>query len=109
MNILKLYTKKNAVQFSTQELPKAEALLTGHDLSSDNDMQSLDNRNKDNNHAAQKPKRPVGDSDSDSSSSSDNSFSESDEAEELNRVQVKMPLELSLTDLANAIIQQNQK
>lgn len=81
--------------------------MSGRDLSSDNDMQSLDNRNKDTDHVSQKPKHPVADSDSDSSS--DNSFSESDEAEELNRVQVKMPLELSLTDLANAIIQQNQK
>lgn len=72
-------------------------------------MQSLDNNNKDAVNNKQKPKSSGSDSDSDSSSSSDNSFSESDEAEELNRVQIKMPLELSLSDLANAILQQNQK
>lgn len=71
-------------------------------------MQSLDNNNKDAVNNKQKPKLSGSDSDSDSSSS-DNSFSESDEAEELNRVQIKMPLELSLSDLANAILQQNQK
>lgn len=89
-------------------MPKAEALLSGRDLASDNDMQSLDNNKKDMENV--KPKTKPGTSDSESeTSSSDNSFSESDEAEELNRVQIKMPLELSLSDLANAIIQQNQK
>lgn len=89
-------------------MPKAEALLSGRDLASDNDMQSLDNNKKDTENTKQKTKNTNSDSDSDSSSS-DNSFSESDEAEELNRVQIKMPLELSLSDLANAILQQNQK
>lgn len=42
-------------------------------------------------------------------SDTDSSFSDSDESEELNRVQIKMPLELSLSDLANAILEQNQK
>lgn len=83
-------------------------MLSGRDGSSDNDLQSLDGRNKDNDHVVHKAKHPAGDTDSDSSSS-DSSFSESDEAEELNRVQIKMPLELSLSDLANAIITQNQK
>lgn len=92
-----------------QELPKAEALLSGRDLPSDNDMQSLDNNNKDAENIPSKSKVTGNADDSDSSSSSDNSFSESDEAEELNRVQIKMPLELSLSDLANAILQQNQK
>jgi len=70
-------------------------------------MQSLDNNKKDTENVKQKTKASASDSDSDSSS--DSSFSESDEAEELNRVQIKMPLELSLSDLANAILQQNQK
>lgn len=84
-------------------MPKAEPLLSGRDLSSENDMQSLDNNKKD---IKTKTKSSTSDSDSDSS---DSSFSESDEAEELNRVQIKMPLELSLSDLANTILQQNQK
>lgn len=98
--------------FRFQELPKAEALLSGRDLPSDNDMQSLDNNNNNKDAVNNKHKLKLSGSDSDSdssSSSSDNSFSESDEAEELNRVQIKMPLELSLSDLANAILQQNQK
>lgn len=88
-------------------MPKAEALLSGRDLSSENDMQSLDGNKKDGDNVKHKTKAASSDSDSDSSS--DNSFSESDEAEELNRVQIKMPLELSLSDLANTILQQNQK
>lgn len=87
-------------------MPKAEALLSGRDVSSENDMQSLDNNKKDSEHVKSKTKASASDSDSDSS---DSSFSESDEAEELNRVQIKMPLELSLSDLANTILQQNQK
>lgn len=87
-------------------MPKAEALLSGRDVSSEHDMQALDNNKKDSEHVKSKTKGSASDSDSDSS---DSSFSESDEAEELNRVQIKMPLELSLSDLANTILQQNQK
>lgn len=68
-------------------------------------MQSLENNGKDGN-TQQKAK--VGARDN-GAESSDSSFSESNEAEELNRVQIKMPLELSLSDIANAILQQNQK
>lgn len=84
-------------------MPKAEALLSGRDLSSENDIQSLENNKKDSNNAKQKKRVPASDTGVESSSA------DSDEAEELNRVQIKMPLELSLSDLANAILQQNQK
>lgn len=107
--MLILFFSPSFLPCHSQELPKAEALLSGRDLAADNDMQSLDNNKKDTENVKQKTKVAASDSDSDSSSSSDNSFSESDEAEELNRVQIKMPLELSLSDLANAILQQNQK
>lgn len=111
MQTLDSILEKELMLETLQELPKAEALLSGRDLSSDNDMQSLDGNKKDTENVKQKTKSATSsasDSESDSSSS-DNSFSESDEAEELNRVQIKMPLELSLSDLANAILQQNQK
>lgn len=90
--------------FVFQELPKAEALLSGRDVN-DDDMQSLDNKEKDAETVKQKEKS----SDNDSEPSTDNSFSESDEADEMNRVQIKVPLELSLSDIAHSILQQNQK
>lgn len=90
----------------SQELPKAEALLSGREMN-DNDMQSLDDNKKDVETVTTKSKGS--DSESDASASSDNSFSDDDESDELNRVQIKMPLELSLSDLANQILQQNQK
>lgn len=89
---------------ASQELPKAEALLSGRDVN-DDDMQSLDNKEKDAETVKQKEKSP----DNDSEPSTDNSFSESDEADEMNRVQIKVPLELSLSDIAHSILQQNQK
>lgn len=74
----------------------------------DNDMQSLDENKKDVEAVTTKSKG--GDSETDASASSDNSFSDDDESDELNRVQIKMPLiELSLSDLANKILQENQK
>lgn len=74
----------------------------------DNDMQSLDDNKKDVETVSTKSKG--GDSETDASASSDNSFSDDDESDELNRVQIKMPLiELSLSDLANKILQENQK
>lgn len=74
----------------------------------DNDMQSLDENKKDVETVTTKSKG--GDSETDASASSDNSFSDDDESDELNRVQIKMPLiELSLSDLANKILQENQK
>lgn len=74
----------------------------------DNDLQSLDENKKDVETVTTKSKG--GDSETDASASSDNSFSDDDESDELNRVQIKMPLiELSLSDLANKILQENQK
>lgn len=86
-----------------QELPKAEALLSVRDVTNDNDLQSMDKEP-----VTKKTIKPT-QTDSDSSSDSDSSFSDSDESEEMNRVQIKLPLELSLSDLANAILEQNQK
>lgn len=85
-----------------QELPKAEALLSGRDASND-DLQSMDKE------PVTKKTTKTTQTDSDSSSDSDSSFSDSDESDEMNRVQIKLPLELSLSDLANAILEQNQK
>lgn len=87
-----------------QELPKAEALLSGREVN-ENDMQSLDDNKKDAESIKSKSKGV----DAESDMSSDSSFSDDDESDDLNRVQIKMPLELSLSELANQILQQNQK
>lgn len=94
--------------FFAQELPKAEALLSGREMR-DSDMQSLDDNKKDVETITIKSK--ASDSESDASASSDNSFSDGDESDELNRdrVHIKLPLELSLSDLANSVLQNNQK
>lgn len=100
------------IHFQLQELPKAEALLSGREVN-DDDMQSLDNKNKDAESISTKSKNSDSDSSSSSSSSSssgsDSSFSDSDETDEMNRVQIKVPLELSLSELAHNILQQNEK
>lgn len=96
------------VLFSSQELPKAEALLSGREMN-ENDMQSLDDTKNNKDVEAITTKSKASESDSDASSTSDSSFSDDDESDELNRIQIKMPLELSLSDLAHQILQQNQK
>lgn len=87
--------------FCFQELPRAEALL-GRDTA-ENELQSLEKEAP-----SMKTKNKNTQTESETSDT-DSSFSDSDESEELNRVQIKMPLELSLSDLANAILEQNQK
>lgn len=46
---------------------------------------------------------------SENESETDSSFSDSDESNEMNRIHIKLPLELDLSELANAIIDNNQK
>lgn len=92
-----------------QELPKAEALLQAREVS-ENDLQNLE---KDID-AEKKPTTaaPVDEkkeTDNDKESESDSSFSDSDESGELNRVHIRLPLDLDLSDLANAILENNQK
>lgn len=82
-----------------QELPKAEALLQ----SADNDNADDDVDEKANNKKA---------SAASELSDSETSYTDNDESADLNRgngVNVKMPLELNLSELAHAIMQNNQK
>lgn len=46
---------------------------------------------------------------SENESDNDSSFSDSDESSEMNRVHIKLPLELDLSELANALLENNQK
>lgn len=72
-----------------QEIPKAEALQS---RANDNEVQSSEKEST---------KKTATKSESDS----DSSFSESDEAEEMNRVHIKLPLELILGDLAGTFME----
>lgn len=83
-----------------QDLPKAEALLqTADDNADDDDEKSINANSLD----AGSKKSQMGDSDT--------SYSDNDESADLNRghVNVKMPLELNLSELAHGIMQNNQK
>lgn len=90
----------------SQELPKAEALLQAADDSADND----DDEKAINSLRAGSKKSQIG---GDQMSDSDTSYSDNDESADLNRggngVNVKIPLELNLSELAHAIMQNNQK
>jgi hypothetical protein len=85
-----------------QELPNAEALLQSKP--DDNEI------SKDQKDETEKKEVKVSESSPpESESENDSSFSDSDESNELNRVHIKLPLELDLSELANAILENNQK
>ncbi|KAJ6643678.1 hypothetical protein Bhyg_08642 [Pseudolycoriella hygida] len=87
------------------ELPNAEALLQSKPDVHDNDI------SKDQKDETEKKEEKVSEPSqpSESESENDSSFSDSDESNELNRVHIKLPLELDLSELANAILETNQK
>jgi hypothetical protein len=84
-----------------QELPNAEALLQSKSEIHDNDI-SKDQKDE----SEKKTEAPQT---SDNESENDSSFSDSDESGEMNRIHIKLPLELDLSELANAILENNQK
>jgi len=86
-----------------QELPNAEALIQSKTTDiHDNDI------SKDQKDETEK-KEPKESPPTENESETDSSFSESEESGETNRVHIKLPLELDLSDLANAILENNQK
>lgn len=88
-----------------QELPNAEALLQSKTDLHDNDI------SKDQKDETEKKEEKLSESSqtSDNESENDSSFSDGDESNEMNRVHIKLPLELDLSELANAILENNQK
>ncbi|KAG4078711.1 hypothetical protein HA402_015301 [Bradysia odoriphaga] len=88
-----------------QELPNAEALLQSKMEIHDNDI-SKDQKDETEKKDEKMTEAPQT---SDNESESDSSFSDSDESGEMNRVHIKLPLELDLSELANAILENNQK
>ncbi|XP_011182778.1 putative mediator of RNA polymerase II transcription subunit 26 isoform X1 [Zeugodacus cucurbitae] len=100
------------LQQVNKELPRAEALL-GRENNEDADLQNLD---KDvtvkkveikKQHATPNQVAATASDDSDSSDS-DNSYSDVDDAEEI-KYPGKVPLELDLSDLAAALLQNNKR
>lgn len=93
------------IQQVNKEIPRAEALMGKEN--DDNDLQSLDKEeptiNKEE--ASKQESAPVNDNDSET----DSSFSDSDETDDLQKQHFKVPLELDLSDLAAALLENNQK
>lgn len=82
-------------QFFLQEMPKAEALL-GKESETE-----LEKNTKTND-------LPMSESNKDNESS-DSSFSDSEESIDMKAIHKQVPVDLDLTDLAAAILQNNQK
>lgn len=73
----------------------------------DSDLQSID-REEEPVKKEEKPEQEAIPS-SNSESDSDSSFSDSDESDDLQKNHYKVPLELDLSDLAAALLENNQK
>uniref|UniRef100_W8B592 Genetic suppressor element-like domain-containing protein n=1 Tax=Ceratitis capitata TaxID=7213 RepID=W8B592_CERCA len=101
------------LQQVNKELPRAEALL-GRENNDDADLQNLDKdvtvkKVEIKKQQAAKPKQVSATASVDSDSNdSDNSYSDVDDAEEI-KYPGKVPLELDLSDLAAALLQNNKK
>ncbi|CAD7080829.1 unnamed protein product [Hermetia illucens] len=93
------------MQQVNKELPRAEALLGKE--ADDSDLQSID-REEEPVKKEEKPEQEAIPS-SNSESDSDSSFSDSDESDDLQKNHYKVPLELDLSDLAAALLENNQK
>lgn len=91
--------------FSFQELPRAEALLGRENINED-DLQNLDKEEpvKKVEHKMVKAEHKPSEEES-NMNESDNS----EEAEEMQKYPGKLPLELDLSDLAAALLQNNKK
>lgn len=85
-----------------QELPRAEALLANSEQK-ESDLQNLDSTKTD---STDDKKEMNSDNNSDSDSDTDSTFSENEDED---RIQIRLPLDLNLSELAEAILQNNQK
>lgn len=97
--------KSNFLHF--QELPKAEALLAARELN-ENDLQNLDNTKSESKPTEEK-KEMTNENSSDSDSDTDSTFSENEDGVDSDRIHIRLPLDLDLSELANAVLQNNQK
>lgn len=91
-----------------QDLPKPELLQAKE--SSYNDLQDLskDEMNKPNRKDTMNPD-DVETIDNNDIEDTDKETDDSEESNDLNRIRVKLPLDLDLSDLAHAVLMNNQK
>lgn len=106
--------KELMLEAMQQELPKAQALMQDNLSADESNLQTID-RDEGKKHKQEESQHKQHKEDSDESSDSEDeedssSDGESDESVDMNnRIHVKLPLDLHLTDLANAILRENQK
>ncbi|XP_055841156.1 putative uncharacterized protein DDB_G0291608 isoform X2 [Episyrphus balteatus] len=109
------------LQQVNKELPRADALI-GVDSNDEIDLQNLDKEEPTMVKKVEKPKTaaapvplPVdsrnnnNNEQTNNESETDSSFSDSEEADDLQKISNKVPLELDLSDLAAALLQNNKK
>lgn len=87
------------LNFTFQELPRAEPLLGASGTGDESELQNLDAESR------KAVPAPAASQDADK----DNSYSDSDETDEMQKFPGKVPLELDLSDLAAAILRNNKK
>ncbi|XP_052862846.1 bromodomain-containing protein DDB_G0280777 isoform X1 [Anopheles cruzii] len=105
--------KELMLEAMQQELPKAQALVQDNLSADEANMQTIDRddakkrKQEESSHQRKEESDESNDSEDDDDSSNDG---ESDESADMNNhIHVKLPLDLHLTDLANAILRENQK
>lgn len=105
--------KELMLEAMQQELPKAQALMQDNLSADESNLQTIDrdDAKKQKQEETHKQHKEDSDETSDSEDEDDSSNDgESDESVDMNnRIHVKLPLDLHLTDLANAILRENQK
>ncbi|XP_053683606.1 bromodomain-containing protein 4 [Sabethes cyaneus] len=103
--------KELMLEAMQQELPKAQALIQDHLSADESNLQTIDREEKQP-QAKQEPEKKESaeapESEDDDDSTADG---ESDESADMNsnRVHIKLPLDLNLSELAHAMLRENQK
>lgn len=103
--------KELMLEAMQQELPKAQALMQDHLSADEANLQTIDRDEKQQKKQPQLEKKgPTenAESEDDDESAAD---SESDESTDMNgnRIHIKLPLDLNLSELAHAMLRENQK
>ncbi|XP_055706824.1 nuclear transcription factor Y subunit beta isoform X2 [Phlebotomus papatasi] len=104
MQTLDSVLEKELMLETLQDLPKAEALQAQSSSYKENSLQNDEKYSSPNG-----KEDPDAESISSSSSSDSDSESESNENGDINRLQIRLPLEFDLNDLTNALLEGNQK
>uniref|UniRef100_A0A1L8DFF7 Putative mediator of rna polymerase ii transcription subunit 26 isoform x2 n=2 Tax=Nyssomyia neivai TaxID=330878 RepID=A0A1L8DFF7_9DIPT len=104
MQTLDSVLEKELMLETLQDLPKAEALQAQSSSYRENSLQNDEKYNSPNG-----KEDPDAESIPTTSASDSESESESNESGDINRLQIRLPLEFDLNDLTNALLEGNQK